>query len=323
MQVVIFTEGGKGIGFGHITRCLSLSEAFEEKGADIALIINGGKEALSVAPDAILLDWLRDEKGAFNEFINDADCVVIDSYLAPERYYFKAYSRAERCLFVDDFKRFDYPGGLVLNGSIFARKLGYSRKAGVKYLLGPEYAPLRKTFWNVGEKRIRKRVEKVLITFGFSDARNITVPVVKVLSEKFPGTEKFVILGPNSGRRRKLECFDNVKIFEGISAEEMKRLMLDCDVAISAGGQTTYELARVGLPSILVAVADNQIPNCKGWQEVGLALYAGRWDEIDARRIFKFLKLLEDPKVRLEMSERGRKMVDGQGARRVVSEVGI
>jgi len=321
MRTVIFTEGGKEIGLGHVTRCLSLAEAFKERGIDIALIINGGEEVLSVAPSAILLDWLKDEKEAFSKFINDADYVVIDSYLAPERYYFKAYRRAERCLFIDDFKRFDYPGGIVLNGGISARKLGYQQKEGVKYLLGPEYAPLRKEFWNVEKKRIRRQIKRVLVTFGMSDVRNMAVSVAESLDLEFPEVEKYVILGLNSKSYERLRSLENVRVFEGISAEEMKRLMLDCDVAISAGGQTTYELARVGLTSILIATADNQVPNCEGWQKTGFALYVGRWDKVDARCLLESFKLLENPKVRSRMSKKGRRTVDGQGARRVVNEI--
>jgi len=319
MRTVIFTEGGQGLGFGHVTRCLSLAEAFEEGGSEVSIFVNGEREVLSLAPDATLLDWLGDER-AFGELLEDADCAVIDSYLAPERYYVRACRTVEKCLFVDDFKRLDYPGGFVLNGGVSAGRLGYPQRDGVKYLLGPKYAPLRRAFWDVGEKRIGERVERVLITFGLSDTRDMTVPVVEALNAEFPELEKYVIVDSNS-KRRKLERLTNVRIFGRLSAEEIKGVMFDCDVAISAGGQTTYELARVGLPSILIAVADNQIPNCVGWRDAGFALYVGRWDEVDIGSLPGFLKLLEDPNVRLKMSENGRRMVDGQGARRVVKEV--
>lgn len=59
------------------------------------------------------------------KLLEDADCVVIDSYLAPERYYVEAYQRVKKCVFVDDFRRLDYPSGLVLNGGISARKLRF------------------------------------------------------------------------------------------------------------------------------------------------------------------------------------------------------
>jgi len=320
MRAAIFTEGGRGIGLGHVTRCLSLAEAFEERGDDASIFVNGGREVLSLAPNAVLLNWLDDEE-TFRGLLEDSDCVVIDSYLAPEQYYAEAYCRVERCLFVDDFKRLDYPGGFVLNGGVSARKLGYPEKESVKYLLGPEYAPLRKAFWDVEEKRIEQHIEKVLITFGLGGAGNITISVVEALCEEFPEMEKIVIMDPNSRKQEELERFGNVEVFEGLSAEEVKRVMLDCDVAISAGGQTTYELARVGLPSILIAVADNQIPNCEGWKEVGFALYVGRWDEVNTLGLSESLKLLEDYKVRVRMSENGKRMVDGQGARRVVRKI--
>ena len=45
MKVIILTEGGKDIGFGHITRCMSLYQAFEEKGIKSQFIVNADYSA--------------------------------------------------------------------------------------------------------------------------------------------------------------------------------------------------------------------------------------------------------------------------------------
>jgi len=60
-------------------------------------------------------------------------------------------------VYIDDNKRLDYPKGVVVNGSIHAKELNYSKKNGVKYLLGPKYIPLRKDFWEVPEKEIKEK----------------------------------------------------------------------------------------------------------------------------------------------------------------------
>lgn len=49
----------------------------------------------------------------------------------------------------------------------------------------------------------------------------------------------------------------------------MLSLMLKCDIAVTAAGQTTYELARIGLPTIAIGVVENQKFNIDGWLEIG------------------------------------------------------
>ena len=62
-------------------------------------------------------------------------------------------------VYIDDNKRLDYPKGIVVNGSIYAEELNYPHKNGPTYLLGIKYAPLRKEFWEVPEKKIKKRLK--------------------------------------------------------------------------------------------------------------------------------------------------------------------
>ncbi|MEM1874192.1 MAG: hypothetical protein QXP51_01155 [Candidatus Hadarchaeales archaeon] len=322
-NVVFFTEGGENAGFGHITRCRALSDAFEEVGRETTFVVKGDEKIVKfLNRDVVLENWIDDFE-TFKSFLSSADLVVIDSYLASLDHYRWA-SELKRCLFVDDFRRLDYPPkSIVLNGSIYAEKLRYPKRKGVRYLLGSKFAPLRRAFWEVEEKVVNPEIEKIFVSFGLNDTRRLIPSVVKTLSEKFPQCELCVVVDPQSPSGKKLLSMDlkNVKIFGNLSAEEMKELVLECDVAVSAGGQTTYELARVGVPSVLIAVAENQLLNCKGWQGAGFAYYVGfAGSENTLRKIIEHLKKLEDEKIRSKMSKIGRKYVDGQGARRVVKE---
>lgn len=323
-EIVFFTEGGQNAGFGHVTRCRALADAFEEAGKEVTFVIEGDEKVTKFMGEKVVFKNWTDDFGIFKSFLSPADLVVIDSYLASRKHYELA-SKEKTSLFVDDFRRLNYPAGsIVLNGGIHAGKLRYPKKKGVKYLLGPKFAPLRRAFWEVEEKSVNSRIEKILVSFGLNDAKRLVPRVAKVLSEKFSGCELYVIVDPQSRSGKKLLSMNlrNVKVFGDSSAEEMKKLMLECDVAVSAGGQTTYELARVGIPSVLIAVAENQLLNCKGWQEVGFAYYMGFAEERDMlQKTVNCLKKLEDEKVRSKMSKKGRKCVDGQGARRVVEEV--
>lgn len=322
MKVKIFTEGGSNIGIGHITRSLSLCQAFEEFNINCKFVIKGNEELkdILVGREINFFDWINDLK-AFEKAINDTNIVIIDSYLAGIKNYEIVCQNKKHALFIDDFNRLNYPCGHILNGSIGIDEKYYSKKEGLIYLLGTKYIPLRKPFWNIEKKKIRKNIKKILITFGGDDSENMTLKVLSILQREYYEFEKLVVV--SSFFRKKKEILklasDKIKIFENLDAEGMKNLMLSVDIAISAGGQTTYELARVGVPSILIAVSDNQISNCKGWQEANFAKYAGWWSDTKIMdNLIYYLRELKNLEIRKKMSSIGRFLVDGQGARRVV-----
>ena len=99
----------------------------------------------------------------------------------------------------------------------------------------------------------------------------------------------------------------------------MKQAMLDSDIAISAGGQTLYELARVGVPAMAIVVAENQMNNVRGWQKAGFIEYAGWWDDKHLPdMLIAGLRVLNNFHVRRNRSFKGREHVDGLGAKRIV-----
>ena len=110
-----------------------------------------------------------------------------------------------------------------------------------------------------------------------------------------------------------------VRFISDASADRMKEIMLQADIAISAAGQTLYELARVGVPTITVAVADNQVNVMQGWQRTGAIEYSGRWDEPNIiNNIYLATQRLMDRNLRQQRSRIARQIIDGKGSQRVV-----
>ncbi|MFH1492280.1 MAG: hypothetical protein ABIE81_02930, partial [Candidatus Omnitrophota bacterium] len=106
-----------------------------------------------------------------------------------------------------------------------------------------------------------------------------------------------------------------------VNVKEIASLMSRADFCISGGGQTTYELARCGIPTIGISLADNQLSNLKAWAKLGFLEFAGRYNEAGlSKKISQELKGLSYKK-RIRMSQIGQKAVDGQGARRLVKEI--
>lgn len=322
MKVFILTEGGRNIGFGHITRCTALYQAFEERGIISKFIANGDDSVIDLlySKDYEIFDWI-DEKERLLELIQNVDITIVDSYLADIEIYKTISECVKIPVYLDDNKRLDYPKGIVVNGAIYAEELNYPVKKGVTYLLGSEYMPLRKEFWNVPEKEIKENIESVMITFGGDDVRNMTPGVLRLLKNNFPELIKNVVIGKGFKNIREIEKLkdDKTNLIYYPGAEEMKNIMLESDIAISAAGQTFYELAVTGTPSIAVKIAENQSNNIDEWKKKGLLI-----DKISFNDTKLMLKLnnqiqkLHSIPIRKKLSNIGKENADVQGARRTV-----
>lgn len=321
MNVFIITEGSSHIGFGHITRCISLCDVFEEKSISPTFIIHGDD---SISPllrgrKSIIFNWIEKKESLF-DLIKNADIAVVDSYLADITFYNQISETAKIPVYIDDTKRINYPRGIVVNGTIYADELNYPKKEGVTYLLGSQYIPIRKEFWNIPEKEIRESIKTVMITFGGNDMRNLTPKVLRIINKNFPEYTKKVVIGKGFNNIKQIESSkdETTELVYFPDADEMKEVMLETDIVISAGGQTLYELARVGVPTIAIALSDNQMNNIKGCQKAGFIEYAGWWEDKELfsniMQKFEFLKNID---VRKEKEKTGKILVDGLGAIRI------
>ncbi|MEQ9716422.1 MAG: UDP-2,4-diacetamido-2,4,6-trideoxy-beta-L-altropyranose hydrolase, partial [Candidatus Asgardarchaeum sp.] len=317
----ILTEGGKNIGFGHITRCLSLYQAFKERGILPEFIINGDNNIEYLLKDVNyqIFNWLDDKSKLF-EKVKDADIAIIDSYLADISVYSTLSELVKLSVYIDDNKRLNYPKGIVVNGSIYAGELDYPHRNGVTYLLGTKYITLRKEFWEVPKKETKDKIESIMVTFGGDDAKNMTPKIMNLLNKEYSALKKNIIIGKafNNIEEIKKNTDKNTNLIYYPDAEKMKKVMLNSDIAISAGGQTLYELASVGVPTIGICVTENQLRNVKGWEKAGFLEYAGWYEEGNfIERLKNLLKDLEDVNARKSKSTAGKKLVDGRAGLRI------
>jgi spore coat polysaccharide biosynthesis predicted glycosyltransferase SpsG len=321
-KVIILTEGGNNIGFGHLTRCLSLYQAFEKRGFIPEFRVAGDDSIQGILANEryYLSDWLNNP-GYWLDKMEGEKVVIVDSYLAPLAVYEQISNAVDRPIFLDDNCRLNYPAGIVINWSICAKDMDYPRKPNISYLLGPDYISLRKAFWKVPKKTIRKRVNSIFVTFGGDDSKNLTPRVVALLSENYPSVEKNVVIGSAFSCLGEIKRAADPKTNLIYSPDDklMKSLMLESDVAVSSGGQTIYELARVGLPAVVVAVADNQRRSVDAWQETGFIKNAGFWQDPDlGEKIIAAAQALEDENDRRFASDIGRASVPRNGADQII-----
>jgi UDP-2,4-diacetamido-2,4,6-trideoxy-beta-L-altropyranose hydrolase len=322
MKVSIITEGFQNTGYGHITRCLSLYQAFEERNIIPTFFINGDEQAKKYLGDSNykLISWLTHPTKLISE-INGSDILIIDSYHAGKEYYETLSKLSKISLFLDDYMRLDYPAGIILNGTMNSETFPYKKNPASQFLLGAKYIPIRKEFWNPPVRKINQTISSILITYGGQDIRGLTIPTYKSILNNFPQVKKTLVVGNGDAGKREFEKLkdDWTEVFYSIDAAKMFELMLSSDITISAAGQTLYELAVTGTPTIAVAVADNQRNNILEWKKNGFLIdpiFHG--DSNHQKKIIEQLSAMQSVSLRKKLCAKGKSSVDGQGSRRVI-----
>lgn len=319
MKVFIVTEGLQSTGYGHLTRCLALYQAFEEIGIQstfIALCDDEGKRYLGDI-NLEAYNW-HEKRDKILEQIKGSEITIIDSYLASKKIYSQISECVEIAAYIDDYIRIDYPKGIIINGTINAENLPYKIKPNQRYLLGLDYILLRKEFWDIQNIKRNGKIHDVLITFGGRDIRNLTFIILDYLLENFSLFNYHVVFGINNKIENlyKYKKF-NVTFYSSLNAEQILELMLKCDLAISAAGQTINELARVGLQTVGIGVVENQRYTLNGWVEKGF-LKKEIWyyhEDLLEQVANSFQEIINNH------NNKDTAYCDGQGARRIMNNV--
>ena len=266
--------------------------------------------------DVEIANWLN------NSF--KADIVVVDSYLADLIFYNEISKNSLLGVYLDDNNRFDYPKGIVVNGTLDSSDMEYSEREDITYLVGNDFIHLRKEFWNIQKLKIDDSIENVLITMGGSDLRNLTPKILELLNINFPEVHKKVIITDSFKNTQEIESLKNecVELICSPDSDEIIDAMGSVDLAISASGQTLYELACIGVPTIAIGVVDNQKNNIKNWINQGFVEYAGCWsDDGLLDNILDMINYLQDKNIRFDKRLLGIQAVNGRGSLNVVKNI--
>jgi UDP-2,4-diacetamido-2,4,6-trideoxy-beta-L-altropyranose hydrolase len=192
-------------------------------------------------------------------------------------------------------------------------------------LLGPEYALLRAEFGQLRESvTTREGLGRLLVFFGGADALDATGTLVRELPGVCAelGLEADVVVGEAYSHQEELlaAVADLVEVTVHVSTPSMAHLMASADLAVGAAGSTSWERACLGLPSILVATAGNQVDIALALDDVGAAVFVATPQDTWSFEIVKSIRELADEPVRLSrMSEMARRLTDGRGAARVAA----
>jgi len=332
-HLYVRVDASREIGIGHFMRCLALTEHWRDQGGHATFIgicpaslrrrlENEGIRHVDLeAPHPDPADLERTAAS-----IPPSVPVVIDGYPFDAAYQKRLGESGRRVMVIDDAGHLPaYEADLLLNQNIGAERIAYPEAPAMR-LLGPEYVLLRREFlrWVGWHREVTPVASNLLVTLGGGDAGNYTVRVAEALTgPAFRRARVRIVTGPDNPHGATLSRLaegqeGRFQVLSDVSC--ISEQMAWADLAISAGGTTCWELAFMGLPSVLITVADNQEAIVAGMKSREAAIDLGAAAELEWDHLGRVVEgLLRDQEGRRLMSENGRRMIDGRGPSRVVA----
>jgi spore coat polysaccharide biosynthesis predicted glycosyltransferase SpsG len=307
--VRLYASAGPGEGRGHLARALSLAEAVWPAGVEVELAVVRGKPTL---------DEGRRAEAAGARLI-DADAplpagsvVVLD---VPRPDMRIAGVGTDRLVVFDDSHRFRGEAAIVVQPSL--PEWSGSARAG-RVLAGYRWAPIGAAWRAWIDRAHEARADggpRVVVCFGGSDPHDVTGRLTAALLDD-AGWSTTIVVGADY-RGRASGGTDTVR-----DPGDLPARVATADLAVIGAGTMKFEVAAVGRPALLLAVADDQIPVGPPFAATGAARWLGDGRTIDPGTVRAAVAdLLADEPSRVAMAAAARDQVDGAGADRLAAEI--
>jgi UDP-2,4-diacetamido-2,4,6-trideoxy-beta-L-altropyranose hydrolase len=353
MKVAFRVDSSSLIGSGHLMRCLTLAHELRHRGAEVLflsrehpghLIERVEKASFSLcrfpAPQAQSLSnpndyatWLgvtqeQDAAQTLRALDNQRyDWMIVDHYGLDVAWEKAVRPLVEKILVIDDLANRYHDCDVLLDQNYFGDET-FSRYQHLlsepcKCLFGPDHALVQPEY-----AQLRSilpppdgQIRRVLVFFGGSDSTEQTGKVLKVLSHSaFSRLAVDVVIGANYPNGEEIKnlvaqrpgtaLYQNLPTLAGLSAR--------ADLVIGAGGATTWERMCIGLPSLIISIAENQdAPTASlaadGFQQSlskGVDASSTEWHQA-------ILHLIKEPATVLGLAQKASNLVDGLGTKRI------
>lgn len=357
MNFVFRVDSSIKIGSGHLIRCLTLAKLLKKKGhickficrdhrgnliekikkenfeVNILHNIEGTEERLSsnkkvsIYTSWLGASWHQDADQTINTLDNNKiDWLIIDHYGIDIKWEQKLRLYTRKIMVIDDLANRDHDCDLLLDQNLISNfKIRYQNLLPnyCRNLLGPSYALLQPEYEILRKKAFSRTgpAKNILVYFGDGDQYNLTESVLSAFIKL--NREDINLDVVISSKNIKKEYFyklakKNKKISINSNLSSLAPLILKADLAFGASGSTSWERCCLGLPSIVITVAENQKPIAKELSRKGLIHLLGHYDEIKSNSIYNAMKAFIEKKL-VNWSEDCKLLTDGSGTKKVAT----
>lgn len=352
LKIAFRVDASVEIGSGHVMRCLALADALQRKGHKVfficrelhgdlkGVIKNNDFSVYCLAVDrsgqiqlkdhlkCLRSQWREDAENTARilKEAGDVDWLVVDHYAFDANWEEMVYPHTKHLMVIDDMADRQHNCDLLLNQNYYSEidhRYDSLLPEKCRLLLGPRYALLRTEF-KLKRKLLRERagnVRRILLFFGGADPFNETGKALSVIGKlNVQGLAVDVVVGESNphGDEIKQLCSQMEEVTFHHQVNTMGELMSCADLAIGAGGSATWERCCMGLPSIVITIAENQEQLAMMMAENGYLLYLGKSQKVTEGNIHAALDCaIHNPYLLRNMSKNSMRLIDGRGTDRV------
>ena len=253
---------------------------------------------------------------SWHDDLSNKDVALFDGYNFTSDDFISAGERCRKVAAIDDFGHGEYPVDLLISATA-SDKANYRAPSHCEFLLGPAFALVRSEFRRAPDVEVHGRASMLVVTMGGSDPSSVTSRIAEALR----GQDRFgriaYVQGPS---QPSIELSDDPRASVVRDPPSLSDILGQASAAVSATGNTTWELLTMGVPSALIQTADNQ-------RRTGLMVAARRAGlflgpvDLALKSLCKAISDLSDRRIRRLLASNARSMVDGLGAGRVVKRL--
>ena len=341
MKIMFRVDASLQMGTGHVMRCLTLAQRLMGDGAEVEFICRKHQgnliemirsRGITVFDLEIHAENVTDHSLSHSQWLGSTqeqdarDCInvlnakridwfVVDHYALDKNWHNMIRPYVTKILVIDDLADKNFECDVVLNQNLGSNEKDYIDKTpnNCQLWLGCDYSMLRLEFENLRPEALEKRkntkeIKKILVSVGGSDNQNLTYDILQDLDDQFDITVVLGLVSPHNEMIQNYAKDKNIRVL--INVNNMAELMLEADLAIGAGGASSWERCCLGLPTLLFIVAENQRAVAKILERSGAA------------KITKCLKddlqmMAGNLELWRTMSEKAQTICDGLGVKRI------
>ena len=315
-------DGTVETGLGHVSRCIGLAEALDEREIEALFLGDFGDAAcnlLSALPSRVLVRSLLSaaDVAAVAEHHGVA-VIIVDSYVATSE-FIRHLSTVRPVIVIDDFARLPrYDCAAVLNFTVTSSEVRYPRT--VRSWLGPGYFLPRRTLRRLRarERRQGEALERLLVAVGGFDRVGISSEIARVaVSASDTLTVAVVTASPSQDLLAAAEsCRGRIRILPAL--RDISGPMAWADACVTGGGLTKYESLYLGLPTAVVAQTPEEASDTRILGTLGACLDLGLGCDCDWVKLGDFLR---NSVLRRQLATHAAQMFPMDPAARVAAEI--
>jgi UDP-2,4-diacetamido-2,4,6-trideoxy-beta-L-altropyranose hydrolase len=317
-------------------RCLTLATELRRRGAEVSFIsqnlpghvgeiITSKEFKLHLVPQSPM----SEDASITHEILaqDKWEWLVVDHYSIDEEWEKKQKKSARKLLVIDDLADRNHEADLLVDQNYYLNlESRYDSKVlqTCKKLLGPTYCLLREEFVNARDKKIRRdgSLKNIFVNFGGVDQTHETVKVLEAFKKlKLKGINISVIVGMAQDNKEEIKVLcESIGASFNIQVSNISDFMAKADLAIGAGGTSSWERCCLGLPSLVTILAENQRQLAEDLSVQGAILKLGWAKDLTFTNYADAISNFTAEKLNF-MGKKASNLVDGRGVSRVADNM--